>query len=141
MDRSAILATQGFLVVAHDTMLVHQGAEFTAVFRPEIDLAWNIYLQELVAAGVPQHTHHGVIDFDKPSLRTGEVQPFLDVVEQLAIAAFRLAAIGNVLKHVDGLQTLAVGAVNTRSRNQVGAVQHRMDVLVAGIRIHTTEGA
>src|SRR5271170_6602152 len=72
-----------------------------------------------------------------------EKYTFLNVVEQFAVAALGLAAVGDVFQHVDGLQALAGGAMHPRSGHDVGAVEHRQHVLVgSGVIVErTAEGA
>ena len=63
------------------------------MLRREIQLRGNIDLQQFFAAGVSQHAHHGIVDFDKTSGGRAEEQAFLNVVEQFAVAALGLAAV------------------------------------------------
>ena len=87
-------------------------------------------LQQLFPAVISEHANQRIVDFDEAAVRRGEKQSLLNVVEEFAIAALRFAAIGDVFEHMDGLHAFAAGAVNPRSRNQVSALQHRMDVFV-----------
>ena len=85
----------------------------------------NIGLQQFFAVAIAEHADQGVVDFDETAIWSGEEKSFLNVVEQLAITAFRFAPVGDVFQHVDGLQAFAVRAVNPRSGDQVSALQHR----------------
>ena len=51
---------------------------------------------------------------------------------ELEPQTIRLAAVGDVLQYVDGLQAFAAGGVHFRSRNQVSTLQHGMQILVGG---------
>ena len=104
--------------------------QFLPALRREIHLGGNVQLQDFVAAAVTQDANQCVVDFDKAALRRGDVDSFLNVVEQFPIPALGFAPISDVLKHVHGLQLGAAGGMNTRGRNQVGALENGMDVFV-----------
>src|SRR6266404_510660 len=89
-----------------------------------------IAVQQLVPAGMSEHANQRVIDLDEPTIGTAKEQPFLNVVEQFAIAALGLAAVSYVLQHMDGLQALTAGSMYLRSRDQKRSFQDRMNVLV-----------
>ena len=65
----------------------------------------------------------------------GEINPFLDVVEQFAIALLGFAAVGDVFEHVDGLHLGAGGGVNARSRNQIGAIENVVYEFVESVAV------
>ena len=90
----------------------------------------DVGLQQLIPAAVAEHANQRVIDFDKAAVGGGEEQPFLNVVEQFAVALFHFQAVADVLQHVNGLHALAAGAVDARGRDQVSAFQHGMDILI-----------
>ena len=85
-----------------------------ALLGRKINLGGDIDLQKFFAAGISQHAHQGVVHFDEAALRRAEEQAFLNVVEQFAVTAFGLAAVGDVFEHVNGLQASRREAPCTR---------------------------
>jgi hypothetical protein len=123
VDGRSVLAPQDFFVIAHLAARLSQFREFLPPLRRKIDLGGNVELKHFVAAAVAEDANQRVVDFDEAALGVEHVDPFLNVVEQFAIPAFRFAPVGDVLEHVHGLQLGAAGGVNARGRNQVGAFE------------------
>ena len=67
------------------------------------------------AAGIAEHAHHGIVDFDEASGGRAEEQAFLNIVEEFAVAALGLAPVRNIFQDVNGLQTFVGGAMHARS--------------------------
>ena len=60
----------------------------------------------------------------------------MDIVEEFAIAALELAAVGDVLQHVDGAQIVFREAAQARRGNQIGALVRGLHVFLdAGLHI------
>ena len=133
IDRGSVAAAQRLFVVPHHAVLFHLPGKFLMTLGRKINLGANVGLQQLFPAVVAEHANQRVIDLDKAAVGRGEEQPFLNVVEQFAVALLHFQAIADVLQHVDGLHALAAGAVYPRGRNQVSAFQHGMDVLVIAL--------
>ena len=74
----------------------------------------DVHLQQLFPAAVAEHAHQGIIHFDKASLGGREKKAFVNVIEQLAVAALHLPPFADVFQHIDGLHTLFQGPVNAR---------------------------
>ena len=130
VDGRSILTPEDFLVIAHFAAAFERFREFLPPLGREIDLGGNVELKQFVAAVVAEDANHGVVDFDESALRRRDVNSFLNVVEQFTIAALRFAAVGDVLKDVDGLPLGAAGAVNAGGGNQVSAFEDRMHIFV-----------
>src|SRR5258708_3327470 len=77
------------------------GAESYMVAGVEVELARDIDFEQLLAAGISQHADQRLVNLDKASVRSGEVEAFLDVVEQLAIATLGFLPVGNILQNVN----------------------------------------
>src|SRR6516164_11167400 len=74
------------------------------------------------------------------ALRRSKEHAFLHIVEKLAVPALSLAAIGDVLQHVDGLQPFIERTADARGGNQVASLQDRMNKFIR-IPFIATEGA
>ena len=98
-------------------------------------------MQQCFPAVVPQHAYQRVVYFDESSVGTAEEEAFLNVVEEFAITALGLAAVGDVLKHMDGLQPFAAGRVHLRRGDQKCTLQHRVNVFIREILGLMTERA
>ena len=128
VDGRAVLAAKRGFKIPHVPVFFHGLAVEQALLGSEIDLGSGISTcSKFFAAGVTQHGHQGVIDFDETAFRRAEEKSFLNVVEQFAIAALCLAAVGDVLQDMDGLQIFTGGAVNSGSGNQISPVERGMD--------------
>ncbi len=101
-----------------------------ALFGGEIKLRGNVDLQQFFAAAIAQHAHHGIVDFDEAAFGRTEEQAFLNIVEELAVAALGFAAVGNIFQHVNGLQSLVRRSMHAGSGDQIGAVEDGMGELV-----------
>src|SRR5437879_8910632 len=107
VNRGAVLAAQrGFKVAQVSVLLNNLGVLQTSLLRRRVQFRRNVDLQQFFAAGVAEHADHSVIHFDKAALRCAEEKAFLNIVEEFAIPPLGLAAVGNVLEYVNGLQTL-----------------------------------
>ena len=111
----------------------------------KIELARDIHIEQLFPAGVAQHAHEGFVDFDEATVGRGEVETFLDIVEEFPVAPFGLATVGDVFQNVDGFATFGLARVQTGGRNKIGAFEHNLGKFIgvgtlatkrAGIRMH-----
>ena len=130
IDGRAVFAAKRSFKIPHVTIFFKGLAVEQPLLGSGIDLSRNIYLKKFIAAGVSQHRHQGVVDFDKSAFGSTEEKSLLNIVEQFAIAALGLAAVGDVFQDVDRLQTFAGDTVNSRSGNQISAVERGMNVFV-----------
>src|ERR1043166_3504788 len=130
MDHGAVTTAERDLKVADRALLAQLAGDFVALLSPDIDLALEIELQHFFARLVAQHADQRVIHFNEMAFRRGKEHAFLHVIEQLAVALLGLAAVSDVLKHMNGLQAFIQRAVNTRAGNQICALQHGMQVFV-----------
>ena len=81
VDGGAIFAAQRGLEVAHVAIFFHGLGVALALLGREINLSGNIDLQKFFAAGIAEHAHHGVVDFDEAAFGRAEKKSFLNVVE------------------------------------------------------------
>ena len=95
-----------------------------------IDLASDIDLKKLFAGLVSEHADQGIVDLDETALGSGEKDAFLNGVEQLAIAPLRFLPIGNVLEDMNGLLVIGTLVGNLGSRDEIGAIEGGVDILV-----------
>ena len=115
IDGKAIFAAKRAFKVAQVAVVFHSLRVAVTLFGGEVNLRWDINLQKFFAAGIAEHRHHGIVDFDEAAFRRAEKQSLLNVVEQFAIAALGFAAVRDVLENVNGLQALAGRSVHARS--------------------------
>src|SRR5450631_768657 len=126
----SILAPQNFFLIAQSVLAFEKVCQFFPPPRRKIDLGGDVELNDFFAAAVAEDANHGIVDFHEAALGGREENSFLNVIEELAIAALGFAAVGDVLEHVDGLELGAAGGMNARGRNQVGAFEDGMNVFV-----------
>ena len=72
VDGRAVLAAKRGLKVAHVAIFFHGLGVAVALLGRKIDLGRNIDLQKFFAAGIAEHRHQGVVDFDEAALRGAE---------------------------------------------------------------------
>ncbi len=65
VDGRAVLAAKRSLKVTHVAVFFHGLGVAVALLGRKIDLGRNINLQEFFTAGIAEHRHQGIIDFDK----------------------------------------------------------------------------
>ena len=114
VNRAPILSLQHFFAIAQSAFALHERKKLGMAFGGGKNIFTGIAVQEFVATFVTEHANQGVINFDESTLGTAEEEPFLNVVEEFAIAALGLAPVGNVLQNVNSLKAFAAGGVYFR---------------------------
>ena len=117
VDGRSILAPEDFFLIAQSALAFEQFLHFFPLLRRKIDLGGNVELNDLFPTAIAEDANQRVVDFDEAALGCGEENSFLNVVEQLAIAALGFAPVGDVLEHVHGLQ---LGAAHPHRANPAG---------------------
>src|SRR5258708_6307359 len=108
----AVFLSQDFFSIAQHPVALQGGKHLAMAFRDrEYSLA-RVRVQQSVAAVVAEHADQRVVDLNEAAVRAAEEEPFLNVVEQLAIAALGFAAVGDVLEYMDGLEAFAAGGMH-----------------------------
>ena len=98
VDRTAVFLFQDlFAIMQRSLPLQFREKRAVRLTVPEHVLT-RITLQKFCAAVVSEHAHQSVVDFYKTAIRTAEEKPFLNIVEEFAVTALRLAAVINCLR-------------------------------------------
>ena len=112
VDEGAVLAAQCLLAIAQGTGTLDGSPEFQETVGRGVKLGRDVGDQQFFTGLIAEHAHQRIVDLDKTSLGRGKEQALLNAVEELAVTLFGFAAVGDVLKDMDGLRALVEGGID-----------------------------
>src|SRR5258708_15824130 len=123
VDPGAGSAAESHFKIPDGAVFVQLAEDFVALLRGDINLGLQVQLEDFLAGLVAQHAHQSIVHLDEMAFWRSKKDAFLHVVKQLAIAALGLAAVGDVLEHMHGLQSLFQSTVKAAAGNQIRELQ------------------